>query len=231
MYGDDRSLGLVVEDVEAMRAYLRAMLEDDCMEIAEASNLEEARAFLREPAAPLPSFILLDLGLPDGNGLDLMSDIDSTIRVIALTADISPETELQCHNAGCDLVIEKSQSLSLLRDIVAGSPRNGPANNIDDRKDCSSYLSHLAEMRAELGAARRTSDFLTIRQIAHRLHGTAVHFGYPEIGSAAKTISSALRAGRLDQFDTAVGTLSTRIRDALEAHDRKNSRPANPEAS
>jgi CheY-like chemotaxis protein len=232
MHGDDRSLGLVVEDVEAMRAYLRAMLEDDCMEIAEASNLEEARAFLREPATPLPSFILLDLGLPDGNGLDLMSDIDSTIRVIALTADISPETESQCHKAGCDLVIEKSHSLSLLRDIVAGSARNGPVNNIDDRTDNSScYLSYLAEMRAELGAARRTSDILAIRRIAHQLHGTAVHYGYPEIGSAAKTISTALRAGRLDQCDAAAGTLYTRIGEALEAHARKNSRPANPQAS
>lgn len=227
MYSKNRSLGLIVEDVQAMRAYLRAMLEDDFIEIAEAGNLEEARAFLRETATPLPSFILLDLELPDGNGLDLLSDIDSAIRVIALTADISPETELQCHNAGCDLSIDKSQNLSLLRNIVGGLAKIGPVNDIDELTDRSSYIAYLADMRAELGAARCTSDFLAIRRIAHRLHGTAVHFGYPEIGSAAKTISIALRAGRLDQFDTAVSSLLTRIGDALEAHRRNVSRSAN----
>ena len=66
------SSGLLVEDVRAMRTYLRTMLQVENVQIDEAGSLREAREFLRNTAAASPDFIVLDLELPDGNGLDLM---------------------------------------------------------------------------------------------------------------------------------------------------------------
>ncbi len=212
---------LVVEDVKAMRIYFRAMLDDGHIEIAEAASLQEARSFLRSTPKAYPDFVLLDLELPDGHGLDLMPEIDSATRVIALTADVERETELQCQKAGCDVLIQKSQELSSLRGIVTGAAKAEPLGNDRDLDSCLLYITYLAETRVALETARSKSDFLTIRQIAHRLRGTAVHFGYPGIGSAAKSISTALAAGRLDQLDRAASTLCARIGDAIESHHRK----------
>lgn len=231
MRNPNRILGLVVEDVKAMRTYLRAMLEDGHIEIAEAVNLQEARTFLRSTPTSSPDFVLLDLELPDGNGLDLMPEIAAATHVIALTADVKRETELQCQKAGCDMVIQKNHELSSLREIVTKSAKAEPVADDRDLRSCFSYITYLAEMRVELETARSKSDFLAIRQIAHRLRGTAVHFGYPGIGSAAKSISTALGAGRLDQLDTAASTLCARIGDALESHHLKTRRSSTTEVS
>ena len=224
------SSGLIVEDVRAMRTYLRTMLQDEYVQIDEAGSLREAREHLRSSADNSPAFVVLDLELPDGNGLDLMHDMPLTTQVIALTAEVNREIELQCHNAGCDAVLEKNRELLTLRELVKGRSNGSTTSSIRSPAPSGSYITFLAEILGELDDAQRKSDFLVIRRIAHRLRGTAIHFGYPGIGSAAKTVSSALRAGRLGQFDTATSSLRARISDALEAHHLQTRKTAITEA-
>ena len=207
--------GLLVEDVRAMRTYLRTMLQDQHIQIVEAASLKEARDYLRTPAGKSLEFVLLDLELPDGNGLDLMPDIPLSTRVIALTAEVNSEVRLQCRKAGCDRVIEKNQELSSLRELISGRAEPSPA--MRKLSPSHSYINFLAEMLVDLDDAQVKADFLAVRRIAHRLRGTAIHFGYPGIGSAAKFVSSALSAGQLEQFDTATDSLRSRISEALEA--------------
>ena len=223
-----RSKGLIVEDVRAMRTYLRTMLQDEDVQIEEAGCLEEAREVLRNTASRSPDFVVLDLELPDGNGLDLMADMPLTTRVIALTAEVNREIELQCHNAGCDAVVEKGRKLPKLRGLV--NEHNGSLTTLGrDLLPSSSYVTFLAEVLVDLDDVQTKSDLLAIRRIAHRLRGTAIHFGYPGIGSAAKTVSSALRAGRLDKVDAATKSLRARISDALEIHHLKTRKTATVE--
>lgn len=48
------------------------------------ANLKDARALLKQF---LPDLVLLDMRLPDGNGLDLIAElIDNNIKVIVMTA-------------------------------------------------------------------------------------------------------------------------------------------------
>jgi CheY-like chemotaxis protein len=221
--------GLLVEDVKAMRIYLRAMLEGDEVRVTDVAGLGEAREFLRASADSPPDFIVLDLELPDGNGLDLMPDVPAATRVLALTADVTREIELQCRNAGCDLVIEKSGELSSLRDKISDTVTQTKREDARDRALRHSYVPFLAEMLTELHGAQTREDVQKIRRIAHRLRGTAVHFGYPGIGSAAKSVNVALRGGQLDQFRAAASTLCARISDALEAHHLKTRRQSTTE--
>jgi CheY-like chemotaxis protein len=225
-----RSKGLVVEDVRAMRTYLSTMLRGENAQIHEAGSLEEAREVLRNTASRPPDFVVLDLELPDGNGLDLMADMPLTTRVIALTAEVSREIELQCHNAGCDAVVEKGCKLPALRELI-NDPSGSPSTLGREQVPSSSYVIFLAEILVELDDVQRRSDYLAIRRIAHRLRGTAIHFGYPGIGSAAKTVSSALRAGRLDKVDAATKALRARISDALEIHHLKTRKTATAEVT
>ncbi len=222
--------GLLVEDVKAMRTYLRSMLEDDRTRISETSSLGEARGFLRHALRFAPDFILLDLDLPDGNGLDLMPDVPSSTLVVALTADVDRETELQCMSAGCDLVIEKSHQLASLREVIANRIGMKAEQYGRGAKLCSSYITFLAETKVEIEEARSNADFLAARRIAHRLRGTAIHFGFPGIASAAKSVCAALSVGQLEQFEVSILSLRDRIGDALETHHRASRRRANEEA-
>ncbi|MBX3076246.1 response regulator [Candidatus Obscuribacterales bacterium] len=65
---------LIVEDDKNVSEVLRTHLEADGFEVIHASSLKEASDFLD---VYTPLVILLDLGLPDGNGLDLMERLQS----------------------------------------------------------------------------------------------------------------------------------------------------------
>jgi CheY-like chemotaxis protein len=103
---------LLVEDVNAMRLYLRLKLEGHGFAVTEASNLCEARNYLR--AGNHPNSVLLDLELPDGHGLDIIRELPANVPVVALSADDSRETELQCRHAGCAAVLSKGEGLAQL---------------------------------------------------------------------------------------------------------------------
>jgi two-component system KDP operon response regulator KdpE len=59
---------LVVDDERAIRRYLRASLEAQGNEVFEAANGEEA---LRAAAVDHPDLVVLDLGLPDLDGVEV----------------------------------------------------------------------------------------------------------------------------------------------------------------
>ncbi len=66
-------LALIVDDDDAFRASLAALLRQFGVEVAEAGSLAEARRVL---ASRPPDFVLLDLELPDGRGLELKLHAD-----------------------------------------------------------------------------------------------------------------------------------------------------------
>ena len=59
---------LIVEDDETILFALRSALGRNGYEVSAAGSLEEAKRFIQNPA----DLILLDLGLPDGEGLTLL---------------------------------------------------------------------------------------------------------------------------------------------------------------
>ncbi|MBL8788155.1 MAG: response regulator transcription factor [Deltaproteobacteria bacterium] len=77
---------LIVEDDATLGMTLRLALGAQGHEVQVAPTLARARAFL---AAQAPDLILLDLGLPDGDGLDLVKDLRKAgvvLPILALTA-------------------------------------------------------------------------------------------------------------------------------------------------
>lgn len=210
---------LLVEDVSAMRLYLRLGLERHDAEVIEAGDLKTARRLLR--AGAQPTSVLLDLELPDGNGLDLMNELPRGVPVAALTADDSRETVLRCREAGCALVLCKSSKLGDLGsilDAIERSPKTAPAPTGSEPELARQYLAYLAETRLDLQQAARQRDFSSARRIAHRLRGTAVHFGFPGIGAGARVLGNALASGSTEQIDTALDALVERLVAAVEAH-------------
>ncbi len=77
---------LLLEDEVLLRKRLAAFLEEQGAEIAVAGTLEEARNLLEELSFDVA---LIDVNLPDGNGLDLLREgrFAETTSVVAMTAD------------------------------------------------------------------------------------------------------------------------------------------------
>ena len=99
---------LIVDDNAESRLYYKEVLEAKGMIVYEATTLKEAlKILLTEPAIRI---VLLDIFLPDGNGLDLVIRIKERkkdLRIIAQTAYASEEDRTKCFGAGCDDYLAK----------------------------------------------------------------------------------------------------------------------------
>lgn len=106
---------LIVEDDISLNQGLSKALKTDNRQIISCHNLKTAREQL---LCGRVSLILLDINLPDGNGLDLLQEIKvntPNIPVILLTAS---DTDMDIVNGlelGADDYITKPFSLSVLR--------------------------------------------------------------------------------------------------------------------
>lgn len=117
---------LHVEDQDLNRRLVRAILEravDPRLRatiLDEAPDLQTARSIL---AANLPDVILLDVRLPDGNGLDFLRELrseHSSPRVIVMSASVLASERDEAVRAGCDAFVGKPYKASELTDALTG---------------------------------------------------------------------------------------------------------------
>ncbi|MEZ4403717.1 MAG: response regulator [Kofleriaceae bacterium] len=98
-------LVLIVDDEPAMRRLLSATLTAHGFAVVEAGDLAEARRALAE----LPRLVILDLGLPDGDGLELVRTIraGSALPVIVISARDREADKIDALDAGADDYLTK----------------------------------------------------------------------------------------------------------------------------
>lgn len=110
---------LVVEDNALVTSATRILLEDAGFRVSTAGGLGEAHAICRSDP---PDAILLDLRLPDGDGLSLLTRLREDGRpipaVAALTGRDEPEIRTRCLRAGCVAVLVKPIDTRALGPVV-----------------------------------------------------------------------------------------------------------------
>ena len=94
---------LLVEDDSLLRHAFRLLLEDAGYRIHEAGTAHEA---LEKARAATPDLILLDLGLPDAPGLDVvrtlrLHEATQDTPIVALTGRVGADEKQECIDAGC----------------------------------------------------------------------------------------------------------------------------------
>ena len=114
---------LLVEDEELNRTLVKAVLSRSAdpvvreAEVVDATSLAAARARLTAAHIDL---ILLDMNLPDGNGLTLARELSESDTpkptVIAVTASVLPQDRAAAIEAGCDDFLDKPYAAA---DLVA----------------------------------------------------------------------------------------------------------------
>src|SRR5437016_12069332 len=89
-----------------MRRFLRAALENEAYSLVEAAT---AREGLAQAAGQNPDIILLDLGLPDGDGIDLTRRIREWARVpiVVISARGQERDKVAALDAGADDYLTK----------------------------------------------------------------------------------------------------------------------------
>ncbi len=97
---------LVVDDDPHVRRFLRATLTGHGHAVFEATSVAEALAAIVERA---PAIVLLDLGLPDGDGLTVLRSLrtDSKIPVIVLSARGQEGDKVAALDSGADDYLTK----------------------------------------------------------------------------------------------------------------------------
>jgi DNA-binding response OmpR family regulator len=110
---------LVVEDNALVTTATRIILEDAGFRVSTAGSLGDAHAICR---TDLPDAILLDLRLPDGDGLSLLTRLRENGGPVppvgALTGRDEPEIRARCLRAGCIAVLVKPVDARALAGIV-----------------------------------------------------------------------------------------------------------------
>lgn len=97
---------LIVEDEPAVRRFLRTTLQPRGFQISEARNGQEAIALV---ASSRPQVILLDLGLPDVDGIELTRSLRewSSTPIVILSVRGSEEDKVAALDAGADDYLTK----------------------------------------------------------------------------------------------------------------------------
>jgi two-component system KDP operon response regulator KdpE len=116
---------LLVEDEELNRALVKAVLSRSAepsvrsAAVVDATSLAAARERL---AGDHIDLILLDMNLPDGNGLTLARELSSCSprpTVVAVTASVLPQDRVAAIEAGCDDFLDKPYAAADLVAVVS----------------------------------------------------------------------------------------------------------------
>lgn len=158
---------LIVEDEKEIRRFVRSALENEGMRVYDSESLQRG---LIEAGTRKPDLVILDLGLPDGDGLDFIRDLRqwSSIPVIVLSARESERDKIAALDAGADDYLSKPFGIGeLLARVRVALRRHGAAQP-------ESPLLRFADVQVDLlnRQVTRAGEALHLTPIEFRLLAT-----------------------------------------------------------
>jgi len=120
-------VAILIEDERQIRRFVRTALEDEGWVVHEADTLRQG---LTDAGTRKPELIILDLGLPDGDGIEFLQDLRgwSRVPVIVLSARVNEDDKIAALDAGADDYLTKPFGVGeLLARVRAASRRHSQA--------------------------------------------------------------------------------------------------------
>ncbi|QTF09350.1 two-component system response regulator KdpE [Brenneria izadpanahii] len=114
---------LIVEDEKEIRRFVRQALEAEGCRVYDADTLQRG---LIEAATRKPELVILDLGLPDGSGIDYIRDLRqwSSMPIIVLSARADEQDKIEALDAGADDYLTKPFGIGELMARVRAALRH-----------------------------------------------------------------------------------------------------------
>lgn len=136
---------LIVEDDIALSNGIALALKDDNCSFVQAADLADARIQFKSGSFDL---VILDINLPDGNGLDFLAAIRSSgaVPVIVLTANDMETDIVTGFELGADDYITKPFSLMVLRARAGVQLRKGGLRRPNDTIQIDAFSFSFAKM-------------------------------------------------------------------------------------
>ena len=115
---------VVVEDEKQIRRFVRTALESEGCRVFEAQSGQQG---LTEAATRKPDLVILDLGLPDLDGVEFIHDLRawSALPIIVLSARIDENDKIAALDAGADDYLTKPFGVGELLARVRAALRRG----------------------------------------------------------------------------------------------------------
>ncbi|WP_292990097.1 two-component system response regulator KdpE [Pantoea sp.] len=152
---------LIVEDEKEIRRFVRLALENEDLKVFDADTLQRG---LIEAATRKPDLVILDLGLPDGDGTDFIRDLRqwSAIPVIVLSARSDEQDKIAALDAGADDYLTKPFGIGELLARVRVALRRHSGQQPDAR-------IHFADVSVDFAARR-------VQRGGSEIHLTPIEF-------------------------------------------------------
>jgi two-component system KDP operon response regulator KdpE len=122
---------LLVEDEKEIRRFVRQSLENDGCQVCEAATMAQG---LIEATSRKPQLVILDLGLPDGDGVDFVQRLRSwsNIPILVLSARSTEHDKIAVLDTGADDYLTKPFSVGELLARVRALLRRSHSGNMLD---------------------------------------------------------------------------------------------------
>jgi two-component system, repressor protein LuxO len=175
---------LLIEDTISLQMVYRSILATAGHRVAVAGNAADG---LDQFRLYRPMVVLLDLILPDRDGLEVMQEIQSLqpdTRVIAITANGSVNRAVEAMRAGAhDFLVkpfDEGKFLSAVQNALAETVIRDPAKTSESQKVAG-------QPNSDAGQAGESSGFIGSSDAMKRIHST--------IGSVARSMATVFITG------------------------------------
>ena len=121
---------LIVDDEPQIRRFLRASLQSHDYDLVEAENGKEA---IKACTTQKPDLVILDLGLPDIDGLDVIKSVRewSTVPIIVLSIRSDDADKIEALDRGANDYVTKPFSMGELLARMRAALRQGHSDGDD----------------------------------------------------------------------------------------------------
>ncbi len=226
---------LLVDDNADNLAVMRLFLGNSAYQVDSAENGREAVDMFA--AAPY-DLVFMDLEMPVLDGYEATRAMRALERhrppppvpILALTAHALDEYRLRCEQAGCTEFLVKPVRKAAILDTVARwldhpQPRvqaaPPPSPDLPDLEQLRPLLPLFFSTASDTLAAARQAlsahDLEAVRAQGHKLKGSALSYGFLDLGQAARTLEQAGREG-----DAATATVFLDLAAELLAQARRD---------
>jgi len=120
-------VAILIEDERQIRRFVRTALEAEGWNVVEAETMRQG---LADAGTRKPDLIILDLGLPDGDGMEFLRELRgwSKVPVIVLSARVDEQDKIEALDGGADDYLTKPFGVGeLLARVRAASRRHQEA--------------------------------------------------------------------------------------------------------
>jgi two-component system KDP operon response regulator KdpE len=162
-------LVLVMEDERDIRRFVRQALESEQCRVFEASTLAQAGTQVRDDSGNgKPDLVVLDLGLPDGDGVGFIRALRawSSLPVLVLSARSNERDKIGALDAGADDYLTKPFSIGELLARVRALLRRS-RHDVDDDSPSVNFGDVEVDLAARI--VRRSGSDVHLTQIEYQL--------------------------------------------------------------